>query len=111
MVRSALLLAENRYRQLLLHCLDNRGAVLLFAAVIIISLPVLFSLAQQELAPEEDQADLFVMASPPIYANIEYINRFVDETVAIGRASRKSDLPGRSLPRIWPLAVGSHRLG
>jgi hydrophobe/amphiphile efflux-1 (HAE1) family protein len=71
------------YQRLLLHCLDNRGAVLLFSVVIIGSLPVLFSLAQEELAPEEDSSHIFVMANPPQYANLDYINRFIDEVVTL----------------------------
>ncbi|HIG39768.1 MAG: efflux RND transporter permease subunit [bacterium] len=74
---------KNGYQHLLMHCLNNRGAVLLFAGAIIISLPVFFQLAQKELAPEEDSASMFVMASAPSYANVDYVNRFLDEIVAI----------------------------
>lgn len=71
------------YQRLLRHSLNNRGAVLLFSAVIICSLPVLFSLAQEELAPEEDSSHIFVMANPPQYANLDYINHFLDEVVTL----------------------------
>jgi len=71
------------YQRLLGHSLNNRGAVLLFSAVIIGSLPVLFSLAQEELAPEEDSSHIYVMANAPQYANLDYINRFLDEVVTL----------------------------
>ena len=71
------------YQNLLRHCLNNRGAVLLFAAGILASLPVLFALSQRELAPEEDQSSLFVVAQPPDYSSIDYINHFLDEMVAV----------------------------
>ncbi|MEH6581783.1 MAG: efflux RND transporter permease subunit [Halioglobus sp.] len=72
-----------RYQQLLSLCLENRGAVLLFSAVIILSLPVLFSLAQRELAPEEDDGYIYVIGTPPSYANLQYINTFLDEVVDV----------------------------
>ncbi|MBW2142937.1 MAG: efflux RND transporter permease subunit, partial [Deltaproteobacteria bacterium] len=71
------------YQRLLRHSLNNRGAVILFSAVIIVSLPVLFSLAQEELAPEEDSSHIYVVANPPQYANLDYINRFLDEVVTL----------------------------
>ncbi len=40
------------YERLLGHCLDNRGAVLMFSMVLIASLPLLFNLGREELAPE-----------------------------------------------------------
>ena len=73
------------YQRLLAHCLDNRGAVLMFSMVIIASLPMLFTLAREELAPEEDTGFLYVVASTPRYANLEYINRFLDQVVDIWR--------------------------
>jgi multidrug efflux pump len=71
------------YQQFLRHSLNNRGAVFLFSAVIIGSLPVLFGLAQEELAPEEDSSHIYVMANAPQYANLDYINRFLDEVVTL----------------------------
>jgi len=74
---------HDAYRNLLRHCLDNRGAVLLFAAGILASLPVLFALAQRELAPEEDVSSLFIVAEPPDYGSLDYTNYFLDEMVRI----------------------------
>jgi len=80
---AAFMSMTNIYSRLLRACLENRGAVLLFSGCIIASLPILFSVTQQELAPEEDSGSLYVMANPPQYANLQYINYFLDEIVAL----------------------------
>ncbi len=71
------------YRHILEKCLANRGAVLLFSACIIASLPFLFSFSQEELAPEEDAGSLYVMSNSPQYANLQYINYFLDQIVQL----------------------------
>jgi multidrug efflux pump len=71
------------YRRLLGHCLDNRGAVFLFAAGVLASLPVLFGFAQQELAPEEDNGGIFMVGTPPDHVSIDYVNRFLDDMVRV----------------------------
>ncbi len=72
-----------RYRALLSLCLNNRGAVILFAACILASLPVLFMLSQEELAPEEDTGSVYVAGIAPRYANLEYIDYFLNDVVKI----------------------------
>ncbi len=74
---------HDAYQRLLAKCLENRGAVLLFAFVILISLPVLFAIAQKELAPEEDNSSLFIVAQPPDYGSVDYVNYFLDEMVEV----------------------------
>lgn len=71
------------YKGLLSGCLANRGAVMLFAACILASLPVLFSLAQDELAPEEDTGGLYITGNAPRYANLQYTDYFLNEVVKI----------------------------
>lgn len=71
------------YRRLLSRCLDNRGAVLLFGGTILASIPLLFALAQSELAPEEDSGLMYVFASAPKHANVDYIVNFLDQVVDI----------------------------
>ncbi|MFM7785447.1 MAG: efflux RND transporter permease subunit, partial [Gammaproteobacteria bacterium] len=77
---------QEAYRARLAGCLDNRGAVLLFAGGILASLPLLFAFAQKELAPEEDNGGLFVIATPPDHANIDYVDRYLHQIVAAWRA-------------------------
>ncbi|GAB5450344.1 MAG: multidrug efflux RND transporter permease subunit MexW [Halioglobus sp.] len=74
---------NHRYQVLLSHCLDNRGAVVFFAATLLISLPLLFSLTQKELAPEEDAGGVYVTGTAPRYANLEYVDYFLNEVVDI----------------------------
>ncbi len=73
---------HQRYESWLAHCLDNRGAVMLFGAVVLCSLPVFYQLAQRELAPEEDSGNIFAAATPPDYSSLEYTTYFLDQMVA-----------------------------
>ncbi len=73
------------YERLLSYCLDNRGAVMLFAGAIFLSLPALYLLAQKELAPEEDSGSIFAVAVPPDYGNLEYTTLFLDQMVQAWR--------------------------
>ncbi len=74
---------NTQFRRLLSLSLNHRGAVILFAAVILASLPVLFSLTQEELAPEEDTGGIYVTGIAPRYANLEYTDYFLNEVVQI----------------------------
>lgn len=76
----------HHYQKLLSVSLANRGAVLLLSGLIIASLPVLFAISQQELAPEEDDGFLYVVGNPPSYANLHYINAFLDQMVDTWKA-------------------------
>ena len=76
---------HRRYERWLGHCLDARGAVVLFAAAIVLSLPVLYQLAQKELAPEEDSGSIFAVATPPDYGSLEYTTYFLDERIEAWR--------------------------
>ena len=69
------------YQRRLGACLDNRGAVLFFAGAILVALPVLFTLARSELAPKEDTGGVFFVGVAPSYANLDYINRYLDQVV------------------------------
>jgi hydrophobe/amphiphile efflux-1 (HAE1) family protein len=72
---------HNQYKVLLGHCLNSKGAVVLFAFMIFLSLPVFYQLAQSELAPDEDSGSIFAIATPPDYSNLEYTTYFLDEMV------------------------------
>ena len=72
---------HDHYESGLAFCLDNRGAVMLFAFTIFISLPVFYMLVQKELAPEEDSGSIFAVATPPDYGSLEYTTYFLDEMV------------------------------
>ena len=72
---------NSAYRRALAVCLDHRGAVWLFALGVLIALPLLMSVTQRELAPQEDSGGLYMVATPPDYANVEYVNHFLDQMV------------------------------
>lgn len=72
---------HHQYERLLEHCLDNKGAVMLFAFVIFLSLPAFYTIAQKELAPEEDSGSIFAVAIPPDYSTLEYTTYFLDEMI------------------------------
>ena len=76
---------HHHYQRWLSHCLDNRGAVMLFAGGILLSLPVLYQITGKELAPEEDSGSIFAIATPPDYGNLEYTTYFLDQMVQAWR--------------------------
>lgn len=92
------------YRNTLKHCLANRGAILLFALIIGLSLPVLFMLTWKELAPEEDSGALYVVASTPSYANLDYISDVLDDIVAAWKTTDE-------INRSWQVASPSFNFG
>jgi len=75
-----------RYRSILEGCLNNRGALLLLAACLLGSLPVLFFLAQEELAPEEDSGGVFVVGNSPRHANLAYSDHYLGQVVDIWKS-------------------------
>jgi len=74
---------NGQYRGLLSASLRHRRPVILFAVGILASLPLLFSLAQEELAPEEDSGALYVTGIAPRHANLDYTDYFLNEVVTI----------------------------
>lgn len=93
------------YRRLLGRCLANRGAVLLFAVAILASLPILFTMGESELAPEEDSGMILVVGNPPKYANLQYINRFLDDVVRIW----KTEIP--EIDHSWQVSSTDFNMG
>ena len=72
---------HHQYERVLGMCLNNRGAVMLFAGVIFCSLPIFYQLAQKELAPDEDSGSIFAIATPPDYSSLEYTTYFLGQMV------------------------------
>ena len=63
---------QRTYSRLLAMALARRGAVLLAGAAVLVGIVILFTGAQRELAPEEDQGVIFVQLKAPQYANVDY---------------------------------------
>ncbi|WP_044563304.1 multidrug efflux RND transporter permease subunit [Azospirillum sp. B4] len=74
----------NFYERRLVRALDYRPVILVFAAVVLISIPYLYTHGRTELAPEEDQGILFSMFKGPQYANIDYTRHYAEQLDAAG---------------------------
>lgn len=67
---------KNIYKNTLHNLLNTREIILLFAAVVILMLPYLYTNTAAETAPDEDQGFFFVIANAPQYATLNYIEAF-----------------------------------
>lgn len=67
------------YQGILRDTLNYRPVVMVFAALILVSIPFLLMFTQSELAPQEDGGSLFLASNSPNYANINYINRYTEK--------------------------------
>lgn len=74
---------KNFYQRRLHSVLNYRPVTLVFVAIILVSCIFLFTTAQQELAPAEDQGVLFMMATPPQYANLNYVETYTNKISVI----------------------------
>lgn len=70
---------KNRYQKWLHGSLSYRPVTVVFAITVLASCVFLYHLTHKELAPEEDQSVLFVSATAPEYANIDYTQTFTRE--------------------------------
>ncbi|HET9122209.1 MAG TPA: efflux RND transporter permease subunit, partial [Acidiferrobacteraceae bacterium] len=64
------------YDRSLQQVLDNRGAVVLLCAGVVVVIPFLFSGAPKSLAPMEDKGVLLVSATAPPTATLHYLNHY-----------------------------------
>jgi len=74
------------YGRLLERTLAARSAVLVFGAIVLVAIVILFTGAKRELAPQEDQGYVFVATKGPQYANVEYTARFSREVEKLFRS-------------------------
>lgn len=75
-----------RYQRALHGTLNTRPVVLVFAVLVLGLIPVLLMFTENELAPEEDQGIIFMMASAPQTANLDYLNAYTDQFLEIFQA-------------------------
>lgn len=73
------------YQRDLDRVLDDRGGVLLFGAIILVSCYFLFVRSPSELAPEEDTGLVFFLADADPYVTLDYVKRFTTEISRITR--------------------------
>ncbi|UUQ66414.1 multidrug efflux RND transporter permease subunit [Pseudomonas fuscovaginae UPB0736] len=74
---------KRRYRTLLHGTLDTRPVVVIFAVIVLGLIPVLLKFTHSELAPDEDQGIIFMMATAPQPTNLNYLNHYTDEFITI----------------------------
>ncbi|QLF92327.1 multidrug efflux RND transporter permease subunit [Pseudomonas sp. ABC1] len=74
---------KGRYQRALHGTLNARPVVVVFALLIMALIPLLLMFTQSELAPEEDQGVVFMMAKAPQPTNLDYLNTYTDEFIAI----------------------------
>ena len=70
---------KNFYQRRLHSVLNYRPVTLVFAGIVLVSCVFLYTTSQQELAPEEDQGVLFVIGTPPQYANLNYVETYTNK--------------------------------
>ncbi|MEL7561298.1 multidrug efflux RND transporter permease subunit [Stutzerimonas chloritidismutans] len=77
---------KRRYQQALHGTLNTRPVLLVFALIVLGLIPLLLKFTESELAPEEDQGIIFMMASAPQTANLDYLNAYTDQFLEIFRS-------------------------
>ena len=74
---------QTRYEKLLSHSLGWTPQILTFAFVFsLLSVPFLM-MSQQELAPIEDQSEIFVISSAPPEASLDYTHEHMFDVVEV----------------------------
>ncbi|MGL5286229.1 multidrug efflux pump [Aeromonas sp. RU39B] len=74
-VHSFLERMTQRYDGMLHAVMQKRIVILMFAAIVCVSLPLLFKFIPSELAPNEDKGVLAVLGTAPSNANLDYIEQ------------------------------------
>ncbi|MDN7141816.1 multidrug efflux RND transporter permease subunit [Pseudomonas sp. JQ170] len=75
-----------RYQKLLHATLNTRPVVLVFAVIVLCLIPVFLMFTKNELAPDEDQGVIFMMATAPQPTNLDYLSAYTDEFIDIFKA-------------------------
>jgi multidrug efflux pump len=75
-----------RYQRLLHGTLNTRPVVIVFALIVLCLIPVFLKFTQSQLAPDEDQGIIFMMATGPQPSNLDYMNAYTDQFIDIFKA-------------------------
>ena len=70
---------KEAYSRRLTNSLENRTVTLVFAIIVLMTIPPMFMLTKKELAPAEDNGMIFMMNKAPQYASIDYLNHYTSE--------------------------------
>ncbi|WP_342244101.1 multidrug efflux RND transporter permease subunit [Pseudomonas sp. OTU5201] len=77
---------KRRYQSALHVTLNTRPVVVVFAVIVLCLIPVLLKFTKSELAPDEDQGIVFIMAKAPQPTNLDYLNAYTGKFVEIFKA-------------------------
>ncbi|WP_447649300.1 multidrug efflux RND transporter permease subunit [Pseudomonas abietaniphila] len=75
-----------RYQRVLHGTLNTRPVVIVFAVLVLCLIPVFLKFSQSQLAPDEDQGIIFMMATSPQPTNLDYMNKYTDQFISIFKA-------------------------
>lgn len=67
---------KHRYQRALHGTLNTRPVVVVFAVLVFCLIPLLMMFTKSELAPDEDQGIVFLMAKAPQPTNLDYLNAY-----------------------------------
>lgn len=74
---------KQAYQRTLHSTLNTRPVVLTFAAIVLCLIPLLLMFSEKELAPDEDQGIVFLIATAPQPTNLNYLNAYTEQFVKI----------------------------
>jgi multidrug efflux pump len=74
---------KQRYQRRLHNALSYRPAMIFLLICVLIATALTYQTTRRELAPEEDQGALFALVNAPQYANLDYLELYMDE---VGKA-------------------------
>jgi hydrophobe/amphiphile efflux-1 (HAE1) family protein len=70
---------KRRYQRRLHNSLNYRPAMIFLLVCVLAATALTYQTTQRELAPEEDQGALFALVNSPQYANLDYLERYMEE--------------------------------
>ncbi len=68
-----------RYQRVLHGTLNTRPVVIFVAVVVLCLIPIMLKMIKSELAPDEDQGIVFMMATAPQPTNLNYLNAYTQQ--------------------------------
>ena len=73
---------QNAYQRRLHRTLNGRGVTVFMLVLVLITTGLMYQTSRKELAPEEDQGILFSLVSSPQYANLDYLDAYMQKVDA-----------------------------
>ena len=74
---------SDSYRKVLHRCLDYVSVIVIFGIATLVSIYAMFEMSQTELAPVEDQSIIFMQATGPQVANVNYSEKNARKIIGI----------------------------